>query len=246
MPGLSGCLVPGGCLVLGGAWSRGGPVQEVVWSWGVSGPGGVWMGIPPRRLLLRAIHILLECILVYSLWLVARCNQVADLGAPLTPPHGPKTVPNFVQVFLQILVKSYVGAPPPPARRVGSPYYSCKLVHCGFNLFYLCPTHRLFLPYFWYLPGSLDLGFETVATEYTVNKTYNTRGIGNAFTYLDQYTLGPAYNEFGYNEHLVVEIRFLCIKLIDCNVKKFGYNKQPLVTSSFLCIFLLVTNPHRT
>ena len=67
--------------------------------------------------------------------------------------------------------------------------------------------------------------------------------MGNDFTYLDQYTMGPAYNEFGYNEHLVVEIRFLCIKLIDCNVKKFGYNEQPLITSSSLCIFLLVTNP---
>ena len=36
VPGLSGCLVPGG-----GAWSRGGLVQGVVWSRRLSGPGGV-------------------------------------------------------------------------------------------------------------------------------------------------------------------------------------------------------------
>ena len=45
-----------------GAWSRGG------WSWGclvwgVPGPGGAWWR-PPGRLLLRAVRILLECILV--------------------------------------------------------------------------------------------------------------------------------------------------------------------------------------
>ena len=33
--------------------------------------------------------------------------------------------------------------------------------------------------------------------------------------------------------------RFLCIKIIDCNVKKFGYNEHPLVTTSVFCIFLL-------
>ena len=31
-------------------------------------------------------------------------------------------------------------------------------------------------------------------------------------------TLGPAYNEFGYNEHPVSTSKFLCIKIIDCNV----------------------------
>ena len=34
----------------------------------------------------------------------------------------------------------------------------------------------------------------------------------------------------------------LCIKIIDCNVKKFGYNEHPLVTCSFYCIFLLVVS----
>ena len=47
--------------------------------------------------------------------------------------------------------------------------------------------------------------------------------------------LGPAYNEFGYNEHPATT-RFLCIKIIDCNVKKFDYNEYPVETSSFFCI----------
>ena len=46
-----GCLVPGG----GGAWSKGG---------GCLLPGGGAWWRPPRRLLLRAVCILLECILV--------------------------------------------------------------------------------------------------------------------------------------------------------------------------------------
>ena len=56
-----GCLVPGGFLALGGACSWGCLVKGV-WSWGVPG------GDPPRRLLLRAVRILLECILVY-IWI---------------------------------------------------------------------------------------------------------------------------------------------------------------------------------
>ena len=36
--------------------------------------------------------------------------------------------------------------------------------------------------------------------------------------------------------------RFLCIKIIDCNVKKFGYNEHPLLMISFFCIFLLVVS----
>ena len=31
-------------------------------------------------------------------------------------------------------------------------------------------------------------------------------------------TLGPTYNEFGYNEHPIITNRFLCINTIDCNV----------------------------
>ena len=50
------------------------------------------------------------------------------------------------------------------------------------------------------------------------------------------------YNEFGYNEHLAITSRFLCINIIDCNVKKFAYNEHPLVTNSFFCIILLVVS----
>ena len=53
VPAHGGCLL-GGCLLLGGVCSGG----------GASGPGGVPGGDPPR-LLLRAVRILLECILVY-------------------------------------------------------------------------------------------------------------------------------------------------------------------------------------
>ena len=52
-----------------------------------------------------------------------------------------------------------------------------------------------------------------------------------------QRTLGPAYNEFGYNEQPSVMSRFLWIKLIDCNVRKLSYNEHPLIASSFFCIF---------
>ena len=46
-----------------------------------------------------------------------------------------------------------------------------------------------------------------------------------------QITLGPAYNEFGYNEHWAVMNRFFCIKIIDGNVKKFGYNEHLLLAN---------------
>ena len=35
-------------------------------------------------------------------------------------------------------------------------------------------------------------------------------------------TLGPAYNNFGYNEYPPTAIRVFSIKIIDSNVKKFG------------------------
>ena len=67
-----GCVVPGGAWSRGGAWSQGG---GGAWSRGVHDPrgvvvlgpggymvpGGAWS---PRQLLLRAVRILLECILV--------------------------------------------------------------------------------------------------------------------------------------------------------------------------------------
>ena len=54
-------------------------------------------------------------------------------------------------------------------------------------------------------------------------------------------TPGPAHNEFGYNEHPTIMRTFLCIKIINCNVKKFGHNEHPPVTSSFFCIVLLAS-----
>ena len=66
VPGPGGCLVPGG-----GAWSGGLMVPGGCLVLGVPGPGGcepapggVPGGDPPGRLLLRAVRILLECILV--------------------------------------------------------------------------------------------------------------------------------------------------------------------------------------
>ena len=73
MPGPGGCLVLGWCLVGGvpgpmGVCSRSrvsGPGGN--WSWGGAwSRGGAWFGaIPPGWLLLRAIRILLECVLVH-------------------------------------------------------------------------------------------------------------------------------------------------------------------------------------
>ena len=91
MPSSGGCLVlglpgggvpgPGGCLVLRGvpggdtpmsvhsvhrgghAWSGGRGCLVLGW---VPGPGGVPGGDTPRQLLLRAVRILLECILVLN------------------------------------------------------------------------------------------------------------------------------------------------------------------------------------
>ena len=64
----------------------------------------------------------------------------------------------------------------------------------------------------------------------------------------------PGYNEFGYYEHpatmslvtmstrllwvwlLWAPGRFLCIKIIDCNIKKPSYNEHPLITRCFFYI----------
>ena len=53
------------------------------------------------------------------------------------------------------------------------------------------------------------------------------------------WTLGPAYNEFGYYEHPPTASGFLFIKII---VKKFGYCEHAPTMSIFLCISLLVLN----
>ena len=53
-------------------------------------------------------------------------------------------------------------------------------------------------------------------------------------------TLGPACNEFGYNEHPLATSEFLCIKIIDSNVEKPSDYQHPPTTSNFLCTYLLV------
>ena len=53
---------------------------------------------------------------------------------------------------------------------------------------------------------------------------------------------GSAYNEFGYNEHLVKMSSLLSTKIIDCNVKKFGYNEHLAITSRFHCIKIIDDN----
>ena len=64
-----GCLLPGVC-----TWSQGGVCSRGHLVWGVSALGGVSQHAlrqtPPqgRRLLLRTVHILLECILVLILF----------------------------------------------------------------------------------------------------------------------------------------------------------------------------------
>ena len=52
--------------------------------------------------------------------------------------------------------------------------------------------------------------------------------------------MGPAHNDFGYNEHLAITGWFLFIKIIDSNGKEFGYKNHPFITGNFFCIFLLV------
>ena len=76
---LGGGLLPGGCLVPGGAWSggsapggclvQGGRVPGLgggLLLGGVPAPGGCLVETPPGRPLLRAVRILLECILVLT------------------------------------------------------------------------------------------------------------------------------------------------------------------------------------
>ena len=55
-------------------------------------------------------------------------------------------------------------------------------------------------------------------------------------------TLGPAYNEFGYNDHQATKNRFLCMQIIDGNGKKFSLIEHQLITSSFYASFLLVVS----
>ena len=54
-------------------------------------------------------------------------------------------------------------------------------------------------------------------------------------------TLGPAYNDFGYNNHLAITSRILCIKIID-NGKKFDYSAQTLHEVVSIVSFLLAVS----
>ena len=70
----------------GGSWSRGGGAWSWVgwggaWSWGVPG------GDPPGRLLLRAVRILLECILVNEM--LVQQNHSSQFFTPLEQTGAP-------------------------------------------------------------------------------------------------------------------------------------------------------------
>ena len=48
------------------------------------------------------------------------------------------------------------------------------------------------------------------------------------------YPLGPAYNDFGYNDHLGLTSRFHRIRITDYNVEKFCCTGYPLKVKSHL------------
>ena len=58
--------------------------------------------------------------------------------------------------------------------------------------------------------------------------------------------LGPAYNEFDYNEYPAITSRFLCMNIIDCNVRKLGYDEHPVITSRFLCMNIIDCNVRKS
>ena len=82
--------------------------------------------------------------------------------------------------------------------------------------------------------GSVPIFVMTAIPIHSIEKNHNCSRKHNCNSAT---TLSPAYNEFGYNVHPAVTSKFLCIKIIDCNVKKFGYNEHPLTMTSFFCIF---------
>ena len=100
-------LLPGGGLVQGGLVRGGsGPgglclLQEGACSGGVSAPGGVcaWWR-PPRRLLLRAVRILLECILVSNKLVSSyKCNSLKSF---IISTVLKLKIPRFSNVILDI------------------------------------------------------------------------------------------------------------------------------------------------
>ena len=76
---------PGGCLIPGGVWSWRGLVQEN----------------PPGQLLLLAVRIILECILVVSLYLehaVAKITFPLSCNYPLCVDHRCQKLLDWLQV----------------------------------------------------------------------------------------------------------------------------------------------------
>ena len=82
VPGPGGCLVLGGCLVPGGAWWR-----------------------SPGRVLLRAVRILLECILVFTMFLFAEVEHKPDLVWP-TSSHIVSTAMSSCTSLVAVAVDS--------------------------------------------------------------------------------------------------------------------------------------------
>ena len=78
-------LLGGGCLVLGGSWSSGGCLvggSGGAWYWGVGIPACTEADPPERRLLLRTVRILLECILVLANFGGSEGEGVSGMCAP--------------------------------------------------------------------------------------------------------------------------------------------------------------------
>ena len=98
---------------------------------------------------------------------------------------------------------------------------------------YSTELHKIFL--FVSMPCCLDSPCnkdDSVKIIDEIRMTITCKHLARRWTRLEgNDTLAPAYNEFGYNEQPAITSRFLCIKIIDCNV-----------TSSFFCIFLIIVS----
>ena len=67
-------------------------------------------------------------------------------------------------------------------------------------------------------------------SEFSYNEHLATASSVTMSTWLQQVRLqwAPGYSESGYNKYLTTMSRFLCFKIVDCNVKKFGYKSTHL------------------
>ena len=125
MPGRGVCSrgVPGhgGLLLKGCAWSRGfysggaAPGGRVPAPGGVCSKGGVPGGDPPGWLLLRAVHILLECILVWLFhWSGLDDWEVSEKNMGFMSPKSLETVSIRIKtiLILRIMGENPDGKPP--------------------------------------------------------------------------------------------------------------------------------------